>query len=41
VEAVGRVEAALWRGPRGARVDEVTVDEVAPSGQATGFRVRS
>jgi acylphosphatase len=40
-ESVGRVEAALWRGPRGARVDQVTVDEVAPSGHVTGFRIRS
>jgi acylphosphatase len=38
---VGRVEATLWSGPRGARVDDVTIDEVAPSGQHTGFRIRS
>jgi acylphosphatase len=39
VMSVGRVEAALWQGPRGARVDAVTTDEVAPSGRATGFRI--
>jgi acylphosphatase len=39
-EAVGRVETALWRGPRGARVDDVSIEEVAPSGHATGFRIR-
>lgn len=40
VMAVGRVEAALWQGPRGARVDGVETQEVAPSGRATGFRIR-
>jgi acylphosphatase len=37
---VDRVEATVWRGPRGARVDDVMIEEVAPSGQATGFRIR-
>src|SRR5690349_2063329 len=41
VEAVGRVEVALWRGPRGARVDDVTIEEQAPSGKAVGFRIRA
>jgi acylphosphatase len=40
-EAVGRVEAALWRGPRGARVDDIEIEDTAPSGRATGFRIRS
>lgn len=39
-ESVGRVEASLWRGPRGARVDDVAIEEEAPSGRATGFRIR-
>ena len=38
---VGRVETTLWRGPGGARVDDVTVEEVTPSGKVTGFRIRS
>jgi acylphosphatase len=37
---VGRVETTLWRGPRGARVDDIQIEEVAPSGKATGFRIR-
>jgi acylphosphatase len=39
-EAVDRVESAIWRGPMGARVDEVSVEERAPSGRATGFSIR-
>jgi len=39
-DTVGRVEATLWRGPRRARVDAVTIDEIVPSGKATGFRIR-
>jgi acylphosphatase len=37
---VGRVETTLWRGPRGARVDDVEIEEVVPSGHVTGFRIR-
>jgi acylphosphatase len=40
-EAVGRVEGALWRGPRGARVDDVAIEETVPAGRHTGFRIRS
>jgi acylphosphatase len=39
-ESVLRVERALRRGPSGARVDDVVVEEAAPSGRATGFFVR-
>ena len=39
-EAVERVEAALRRGPAGARVDDVSVAEVAPTGRPTGFSIR-
>ena len=39
-EAVERAEARLRRGPPGARVEEVTIEEVAPSGRATGFMIR-
>ena len=39
-EAVDRVEGALRRGPSGARVESVTVDDQVPTGRATGFSVR-
>jgi acylphosphatase len=39
-ESVLRVERALRRGPSAARVDEVIVEDTAPSGRATGFSVR-
>lgn len=38
--AVDRVEAALRRGPAGARVDAVTVEDVPPAQRATGFSIR-
>jgi acylphosphatase len=40
VEAVGRVEVALWNGPRGSRVDDIEIEETTPSGRLTGFRIR-
>jgi acylphosphatase len=39
-ESVVRMERALRRGPAGARVEQVIVEEVAPSGRATGFSIR-
>jgi acylphosphatase len=39
-EAVDRVAAALSRGPAGADVEDVAVEEVAPTGRATGFSIR-
>jgi acylphosphatase len=39
-ESVLRVERALRRGPASARVEHVDVEELAPSGRATGFSVR-
>jgi len=39
-EAIDRVEAALRRGPSSSRIDEVTVEEHAPTGRATGFSIR-
>ena len=39
-ESVLRVERALRRGPSGARVDDVVVETVVPSGRATGFSVK-
>ena len=38
--SVDRVEAALWRGPSGAVVDNVIVEPTVPSGRATGFSIR-
>jgi acylphosphatase len=39
-ESVLRVERAIRRGPPSARVDEVTVDILVPTGRATGFSIR-
>ncbi|MPY89029.1 MAG: acylphosphatase [Luteitalea sp.] len=39
-EAVARFEHAIWQGPPGARVDEVTVEPQPPTGRLTGFRIR-
>ena len=39
-ESVLRVERALRRGPPGARVENVDVLEIPPSGRATGFSIR-
>jgi acylphosphatase len=42
VDAVTRVERALWQGPGGARVADVTVDDAEPpSGAYHGFSIRS
>jgi acylphosphatase len=38
--SVDRVEAALWRGPSGAVVDDVASKPAVPSGRATGFSIR-
>lgn len=38
-ESLARLEAALWRGPSHARVEDVEVESIAPSGRHTGFRV--
>ena len=39
-ESVQRIEAALHRGPAGARVERVDVEHVEPTGRPTGFSVR-
>ena len=36
-DALERFERALRHGPRGARVDDVEVDAIAPTGRDTGF----
>ena len=38
-EAVTRVERAIRTGPRGARVDDVSVHSEPAGGACTGFRV--
>jgi acylphosphatase len=40
IEAVARLERALWNGPPGARVDDIVTDVTAPQGRTSGFRVR-
>jgi acylphosphatase len=39
-EAVDRAEAKLRRGPAGARIEQITVETVPPSGRPTGFGIR-
>jgi acylphosphatase len=39
-ESVLRVERAIRRGPPGARIERVDVENVAPTGRASGFSVR-
>jgi acylphosphatase len=40
VESVRRLETAVRRGPARARVDDITTEEHAPTGRATGFEIR-
>jgi len=40
-EAVERFERKIRRGPPAARVEDVSVDDDAPSGRSGGFLVRS
>lgn len=39
-ESVIRVERAFRRGPPAARVESFVVEEVVPTGRATGFSIR-
>ena len=39
-DAVVRFERALRQGPRGARVDEMDVEAITPSGREPGFFVK-
>jgi acylphosphatase len=39
-ESVDRAEAKLRRGPSGSRIEDFTVESVAPSGRPTGFHIR-
>ena len=40
-QAVRRFEAHVRRGPAGARIDDISVDEDVPSSRARGFAIRS
>lgn len=40
-DALERFERAIRQGPRGARVDSVDTDEIAPSGRLGTFRIVS
>ncbi len=39
-EAMRRFEMAVRQGPPGARVDDVEMDELPPTGRAKGFFIR-
>lgn len=39
-EALSRFEAALWRGPSRARVDDVRISEIEPLTRGDGFSIR-
>ena len=40
LESLTRFEAALWRGPSRARVDDVDSDDIEPLGLTGGFAIR-
>lgn len=40
ITSVDRLDAKLRRGPSGARVEHVEVDEQAPEGRVAGFEIR-
>mgnify|MGYP003466878233 CR=1 FL=1 len=40
LEGLTRFEAALWRGPSRARVEDVVSDDLEPLGLAGGFTIR-
>lgn len=39
-DSLVRFEAALWRGPARARVDDVVINDREPLGLADGFAIR-
>ena len=41
LEAVTRVERALAQGPPGARVEDLAVEPIPPTGRVSGFRITS
>lgn len=38
-DAVERFERAIRRGPRGARVEHVEIEDLVPAGRETGFNI--
>lgn len=40
VDSLARFEAALWRGPSRARVEDVAISDTEPLGAADGFAIR-
>lgn len=36
-DTLARLESALWRGPSHARVEDVDVESIAPTGRYLGF----
>jgi acylphosphatase len=38
-ESLARFESALWRGPSHARVENVEMESIPPTGRHTGFGV--
>lgn len=38
-DALTRFEAALWRGPSRARVDDIVIDDVVPAGRSDPFTI--
>jgi acylphosphatase len=38
--SVDRAEAALWRGPSGAVVDDISIEPAVPTRRASGFSIR-
>ncbi len=40
LDSLTRLEAALWRGPSRARVDDVVSDDLSPLGLVDGFTIR-
>jgi acylphosphatase len=39
-DSMFRLEAAIRRGPGGARIEQVEVEDQTPSGRAIGFEIR-
>ena len=38
-EALARFETALWRGPSHARVADIAIDDVPPTGRSHAFTI--
>ncbi|HEY8550407.1 MAG TPA: acylphosphatase [Vicinamibacterales bacterium] len=41
LEAIARLERALWNGPPGARVDDLVTEPATPTGRTGGFQIRT